>query len=347
MRGVRRVRVLEILFIVSVASTLVGCGSSPATDPPGEPNPTSASSAGPASHPTPTEVPAATLSVTVVEPDAGVLPRAIAYGGLTWTIKHAVITNQDPGRYVAGETGTPTPLTHLILDLGLQNDNTVVGVLLDNARWIAKLADGTTVMGANQKQVGVPPSSTAVGRYAFEVPAGTSFTGLFVSIADPGKEPSVEQPLSGQAAPVEVQTASEPGETAAVPLPRIEMTWTIQKLVAGRDWALPLGFVGGTLPGGERADAGTTWLGVVVRVQVDKCGCPGGVLDQAGNTRLFIDGTPYTATAKTSSNQIVNAQTVSDVQLVFAIPAGTTKATLQVGPLDTASQQVRFELDVP
>ena len=79
------------------------------------------------------------------------------------------------------------------------------------------------------------------------------------------------------------------------------MTWTIDTQITGRDWPLSLGFKGGTLPAGTRSETGQRWLGLVARVQVGSCGCKGGVLNQAGSARLFVDGTPITAAATLSS----------------------------------------------
>ena len=101
---------------------------------------------------------------SVVLPEAGVLPRSLAYGILMWTVREAAITNQDPNRYAAGVPARPTAKTWLILDLDERNDNVVVGVIADNARLIVTLPDGTAVKGKNIEGVGIPPVS--IGRRA-------------------------------------------------------------------------------------------------------------------------------------------------------------------------------------
>jgi hypothetical protein len=122
------------------------------------------------------------------------------------------------------------------------------------------------------------------------------------------------------------------------------MQWTIDSLLTGRDWPLPVGFKGGTRVDGARAETGHRLVGIVARVDVDRCDCKGGVLDQSGSARLLVDGTPFSASAGSSSNSILNTSTFSDVMLVFDIPADAKKATLQVGPLEEPDQQTTFDL---
>ncbi len=242
----------RLTLVMGLVLVTGACGSSAATPvdtaAPVDPVPTTAETIGPS--PTPAAVAATPVqtespTASVVEPDAGVLPRSIQYGVLTWTVDDAVITNQDPKRYVFGEAGTPTADTWLILDLGLRNDNVAVGIVADQARLLVTLPDGTEVVGKNQQQVGVPPASTASGRYAFEVPADTTFDGLTLSIADPGVEPSLDQPFSGPATDPESNSTKRLDDSAKIPLPGIAMTWKLQDQIVGRDWPLPLGSRGG------------------------------------------------------------------------------------------------------
>ena len=143
---------------------------------------------------------------------------------------------------------------------------------------------------------------------------------------DPGREPSLDLPLGGAAPEVEADSATEIDETMAVGIPGIEMQWTIDTLLTGRDWPLPIGFKGGTRVAGARAETGHQWVGIVARVDVDECDCKGGVLDQARSARLIVDGTPFTAAADESSKPIMTTSTFSDVMLVFDIPAEASDA---------------------
>jgi hypothetical protein len=132
----------------------------------------------------------------------------------------------------------------------------------------------------------------------------------------------------------------------ALGLPGIEMRWTVDSMITGRDWPLPIGFKGGTRVAGARAEAGHRWVGIVARVDVERCDCKGGVFDQAGSARLLVDGSPYTASGSESSKAIMNASTFSDVQLVFDIPADASEAVLQIGPLEKPEQQATLNLDL-
>lgn len=268
------------------------------------------------------------------------------YGILVWTVTGAVITNQDPKAFVAGEAGKPVAASSLILDLDLRNDNLSVGIVQATARFILSLPGGATVTGEAIGRSGVPPLSTGEGRYAFEVPDGTTFDGLSISIADPGREPSVDLPLSGDAPALVQYTTFKPGTSTKIPIPKVAMTWAIEELHIGPEWSLPVGFKGGTLPADARAAAGEVWVGIMARVQTGTCDCPGGVLDQAGNVRLVVDGVPISSTADASTKAIVNAQEVSEVLLVFAVPASATTATLQIGPLDKPAQQSTIVLQL-
>lgn len=313
--------------------------ASPASSASAAPLPSDAPSA-PIDEPTPSPV------ASVVPPAAGVLPRSLAYGVLLWTVRDAAITNQDPKRYVAGQPGAPTAKTSLILDLDIRNDNVVVGIVSSGARLVLTSPDGLDVPGTNVLRSSVPPVSSVDGRFVFEVPEGTGFDGLVVTFADPGREPSIGLPLSGPAPAMQRNTTVDLGKAMRPRLPKVDMTWTIGSLIIGYDWPLPVGFKGGSQVAGTRAEAGHRWLGIVARVRVGACGCKGGVLDQAGSARLFVDGVPITASAGLSSNSIMNTDTISDVMLVFAVPATATTATLRVGPLDTPSEQASMELDL-
>ena len=129
-----------------------------------------------------------------------------------------------------------------------------------------------------------------------------------------------------------LKETTELGERTPIGLPGIDMQWTLDSTITGRDWPLPVGFKGGTRVSGARAELGHQWVGIVARVDVDRCDCKGGVLDQSGSARLLVDGTPFSASAGDSSNSIVNTSTFSDVMLVFDIPADASNAVLQIGP---------------
>jgi hypothetical protein len=261
-------------------------------------------------------------------------------------VTDAVITNQDPKRYAPGVPAQPAVKTWLIVDLDERNDNVVVHIVSDQVRFLLRLQDGSVVTGVNIARESVPPVSSAEGRYAFEVPAGTDFDGLVLSMADPGREPSLELALSGPAQPLQENKSVALNKTIKMPIPNVAMNWTIVDQITGLDWPLSLGFKGGTLPPATRAEEGHRWLGIVARVQVGTCGCKGGIRDQAETARLFVDGLPITATADLSSNAIMNAETVSDVLLVFSVPDDAPTATLQIGALDKQEQQVTFTLDL-
>ena len=110
---------------------------------------------------------------------------------------------------------------------------------------------------------------------------------------DPDREPSLDLALSGAAAEVEADNVTE-STSNDVGLPGIDMRWTVETLMTGRDWPLPIGFKGGTRVAGARAKTGHQCVGIVARVDVDQCDCKGGVLDQAGSSRLLVDGSPFT-----------------------------------------------------
>jgi hypothetical protein len=350
---------LPVVVAIAIAIAVAGCNSATAgrdghgteagSTPPASASasPTSsAASSGPDGAAAPTATPTDEPVASVIVPAAGLLPRSLAYGILLWTVRDAAITNQDPKRYSAGVAAPPAAKTWLIIDLDERNDNVVVHVVQDQVRFQVTLPDESVVTGVNIGRESVPAVSSAEGRYAFEVPAGTGFDGLALSIADPGREPSLELSLSGPTRPLQANTSVPVDQTVNLKIPNVAMSWTIVDQITGLDWPLPLGFKGGTLPPSTRAEFGHRWLGIVARVQVGTCSCKGGILDRANTARLFADGLPITATANASSNAILNAETISDVLLVFSVPADAFAATLQVGSLDKPEQQARFTLDL-
>ncbi len=281
-------------------------------------------------------------TAAVVAPGPGVLPRTISYGGLTWDVTDAVITNQDPTRYVAGTPAPPTDKTSLIVDFEIRNDSPHVFFVTTTSRLVVELPDKTVVPGRDLERPSAAPESSVESRYAFEVPDDTAFDDVVLRFEDPDREPSVDLPLSGSAPAVEQNTTTKVDRVAPIRLPGIDMKWTIGSVITGRDWPLPIGFKGGTRVAGARAERDHQWVGIVARVDVDRCDCKGGVLDQAGSVRLLVDGMPFTASAGDSSKAIMNASTFSDVMLVFAIPTGASDAVLQVGPLEKPEQQARI-----
>ena len=283
-------------------------------------------------------------SAALVEPDAGVLPRALRYGTLDWTVNDAVITNQDPKTYVAGTAGRPTDATSLIVDFEIRNDSPHIGFVTTTSRLVADLPDGSVVEGKDLERPSAAPESTVESRYAFEVPADTEFDDVILRFEDPDREPSVDLPLSGTAPSIEENTTTKVDDATAIGLPGIEMQWTVDSVITGRDWPLPIGFKGGTRVAGARAETDHRLVGIVARVDVDRCDCKGGVRDQAETARLIVDGTPYTASAGESSKAIMNTSTFSDVMLVFDVPADASEAVLQIGPLEESEQQATFDL---
>jgi hypothetical protein len=295
----------------------------------------------PASAAPSTQVPAVT-----VLPAAAILPRSMSYAMLDWTVTDAVITNQDPASYVVGMPGPPTATTSLIVDFDIRNDDVHVSFASTTVRLEVALPDGTVVRGTELIRSSAPPVSSVEGRYAFEVPAGTAFEGLRLRIEDPGRVPSADLPLSGPAPEAEVDASIEVHVEKRIPIAGIDMRWTVDRVLVGNDWPLPIGFTGGTLVAGARAEIGFRWFGIVARVDVGRCACKGGVLDQTGSARLLVDGLPYAAAAAESSSLILNTSTYSDVMLVFAIPSAAQSVTLQVGPLEKPGQQATLALDL-
>src|SRR5262245_38025239 len=104
---------------VLLASTVaVACSGAPL-----DVAPTGGAQSTPANNATPAPATAAPVTpagsgptVTLVTPDDGVLPRQLSYGIPVWTLNDAVITNQDPKQYVAGEEGRPVKDLSAILD---------------------------------------------------------------------------------------------------------------------------------------------------------------------------------------------------------------------------------------
>jgi hypothetical protein len=333
--------------VLVAACTASGAGPDGALDGPtpgASASPTPSAAASPAVEAAPSS---AEASAVAVEPDDGVLPRTMRYGTLGWTVTDAVITNQDPKTYVAGTAGRPTDATSLIVDFEIRNDSPHIHFVTTTSRLIAELPDGTVVPGNDLEAPSAAPESTVESRYAFEVPSDTAFDDIVLRFDDPDREPSLDLRLSGPAPDIEENATSDLGEATAIGLPGIEMEWTIDAVIAGRDWPLPIGFKGGTRVSSARAETDHRWVGIVARVDVDRCGCKGGVRDQAQTARLIVDGTPFTVSADESSTPIMTTSTFSDVMLVFDIPAAASEAVLQIGPLEEPDQQATMELDLP
>ena len=353
LRGAVRRPALGV-FVLAVVLVTTACGTSGGADRAlDEPSAGAATPSSPSPSPSAaaTEEAAATEAskeptATVSVPEAGVLPRAMTYGTLDWTVTDAAITNQNPKTYVAGSEGKPTDKTSLIVDFEIRNDDPHLHFVTTTSRLVAELSDGSVVPGVDLERPGAPPSSTVEGRYAFDVPAETSFDDVVLRFEDPGREPSLDLPLGGTAPEPEENGTTNVDESMAIGLPGIEMRWTVDDLITGRDWPLPIGFKGGTRVASARAELGHRWVGLVARVDVDHCDCKGGVLDQARSARLIVDGSPFTASADESSKPIMQTSTFSDVQLVFDIPAEATEGVLQIGPLEKPEQQATMTLDL-
>jgi hypothetical protein len=334
-----------VLVAVLTVALAAGCAAQAAPlDPPRSVDPTASVTPADAASASTVASDPATAATSRLDPSA--LPRALSYGMLRWTLTGTAITNESPNTYVAGVEGVPTATTSLIADFEIRNDDVHVTFVTSTARLVAVLADGSVVPGKDVARRSVPPTSSVDGRYAFTVPVGTAFDGLVLRFEDPGREPSVDLPLTGPAPEVEANVVLDAQYAAELAIPGVDMTWTVEQLLVGRDWPLPIGFKGGTLVPGARATKDHRWIGVVARVDVGRCDCRGGVLDQAGSARLLVDGLPYTVAAAESSQAILNASTFSNVQLVFEVPWPPSEAVLQVGALDEPAMQATFALDL-
>ena len=145
-----------------------------------------------------------------------------------------------------GEVGRVTAATSAIFDFEITNENVGVSIVTTQSRMQLTLPDGTVVEGRDIAREGIPAASTVQGRYAFEVPEGTEFDGLVLAMADAGREPSFDVPFTGPAPEVETAVVLEPDKSAPIPMPGVEMTWTIETLTLARDWPAPFGFRGGS-----------------------------------------------------------------------------------------------------
>ena len=146
--------------------------------------------------------------------------------------------------------------------------------------------------------------------------------------------------LSGPVRPLQENTSVRVNKALNLKIPGVAMTWTLVDQITGLDWPVEIAFKGGTLPPATRAEAGHHWLGIVAQVHVGTCACDG-ILDEQGTAQPVYGRPADRRGGRRDSNSIMNAQTVSDVLLVFSVPDDAPTATLQIGSLDKPEQQVK------
>ena len=283
-------------------------------------------------------------SASVLLPEPDVLPRALSYGILNWTVTDTAITNENPATYVPGVAGAPTPNTSLIVDFEIRNDSPHVGFVTTTSRLVAQLPDGTVIEGKDLERPSAAPESTVESRYAFEVPAETVFDGLVLRFEDPGREPSLDLPLSGSAPEVEADSATEIDETIAVGIPGIEMEWTIDTLLTGATGRCRSGSRAARAspaPAPRPATSGSASWPASTSTSATARAASSTRPDRPASSSMVP---PFTAAADESSKPIMTTSTFSDVMLVFDIPAEASDAVLQVGPLEEPDQQATLNL---
>src|SRR5690606_17486741 len=115
---------------------------------------------------------------------------------------------------------------------------------------------------------------------------------VVLAFQDPGRESSFDLPLTGPTPEMEANRTADLDAAMDLAIPGVEMRWTIASVIAGRDWPLPVGFKGGALVPSARAADDRQWVGVAARVDVGRCDCRGGILDQIASARLIVDELP-------------------------------------------------------
>ena len=254
------------------------------------------------------------------------LPRAVTYSGLVHTVTGAVLESEPASEYAGF-----VPPGSWVARLAVRVENTTRQyTYLAPGAYRLRLADGEAYPALHGEITDPEAGASQTLDLLFAVPAGTAWEGAMLEIGDAGYVPAM-LPLTG-AAPVSAYPRS-----LALPVPAEFMS--DQERVQGEvlsvaldvDWQI------------ERAETGGQYLVLVIRLT--NLGHPSGLLVSSDWFRLLVDQVPLAPHAGLS--EVLAYQAASDLQVVFAVPAGAHSAELQVGSVTAADTvPVRLTLDL-
>lgn len=229
----------------------------------------------------------------------------------------------------------------LVVPLKLQNRLAEGAVFISELRYTLRSDD--TVAGSDRLGVQVvEPGTSSDLELVFPGAAEIDLDGATLTIDAPGKEPleiSLADGSSASSLPRELTPQGEASFTSA----SATLTYVIDGAVLSFDRRIEDGGAGQTAAG-RRADLGTAFLSLSLKLTANACECPGGVNWDKGQLRLLVDGVgvaPWT-----SASGVVQAGTTVALESGFNVPADGNQVILQVGDPSSTDPAGQIVIDL-
>lgn len=257
-------------------------------------------------------------------PLEGTLPRQVPYASLQFTVTKAIIHNQAPPNLVNQERKYPSDQAYAYIDLSVHNPLSTKDLPIPRDLIKLQLGDEkpydeigyplNPIAGEGNKWRDViGPQATREIQLIFPVPMNATWKGTKLILSQPGKESAMlpfDEPTSSAQYPISLPIKGE-----------ATVKDTLYKILA---LSLDLDNQG------ERIEEGKLFLKLTLQVTY-RGKSIGGIFVDADNFHLLLNGTSLTPVE--SFHGLITRGGTREGEVVFTIPASTTRAELQVGEL--------------
>lgn len=229
----------------------------------------------------------------------------------------------------------------LVVPLEMQNPWVVAPVFIVGLRYT--LDDGDTVAGSDRLAVQmVEPGRSSDVEIVFPGAAEIDVDAAALTIDAPGKEPLEILLADGSTSSSWPREPTAPGE-ATFTNPTATLTYVIDGAVLSLDRRIEEGRAGQTAAD-RRADLGTAFLSLTLKLTANACECPGGVNFDSRQLRLLVDGVgvvPWT-----SASGVVQASNTVTLEAGFIVPADAKQVILQAGDPSSTDPSGQIVIDL-
>ena len=231
----------------------------------------------------------------------------------------------------------------LVVPIALRNRLAASEVFLGQLRYTLQL-DGDDPVGGSERlgTLSVAPGTTSDVEVVFPG-VDASVEGAILAIDAPGKEPlelGLDDGATSSALP-RVLTAS--GE-ASFATATATLTYVIDGATLTFDRHIDEETSAGQSAADRRAELGTAFLSLSLRLSVNACECPGGVNWGNGAVRLTVDGVgvePWT-----TASGVIQAGNTVELEAGFVVPVDAERVILHVGEASSTDPAGQIEIDL-
>ncbi len=258
-------------------------------------------------------------------PLEGALPGQVRYANLQFTVTKAIINNQVPSSPINQGQKYQSDQAYAYIDLSVHNplstknlsiSQNLIKLQLEDEKLYYEITPpmNTTAGEGNKWRDVIGPQVTKEIRLIFPIPIHATWKGAKLVLSQPGKEPTM-LPFDGLTSLAQYPVSLPVKGEATV-------KDTLYKILA---LSLDLDNQG------ERVEEGKLFLKLALQVTY-KGKSAGGIFVDADNFRLLLQSTSLTPVE--AFGELITRGGTKEGEVVFSIPASTTRVELQVGEIE-------------